>query len=73
MRRVRIELELPKNWAGFRMPRALQSRLQALLDRQDKEEKLSRTERSEAKALVDLSDLLTLMKLNASGTTERRK
>jgi hypothetical protein len=50
----------------YKMPAALHKRLQKLLDRQDLEGKLSVQERREAEALVDLADLLTLMRLRAA-------
>lgn len=60
-----LELELPKDWRRFRMPPALQDRLQDLLDHQDRDGKLSRAERREARALTKLVDMLSLMKLRA--------
>jgi hypothetical protein len=65
MNQVLVELDLPRDWRKFRMPAALQARLQDLLDRQDQEGKLSRAERREAQALVELADMLSLMKLRA--------
>ena len=62
---VVVELELPKDWREFRLPRALDERLQELLDRQDRTGKLSRKERREATALAELVDLLSLMRLRA--------
>jgi hypothetical protein len=65
MSQVLIELEVPKDWRNFRLPPALDNRLQELLDRQDIEGKLTRAERREAEALVELAEMLTLMKLRA--------
>lgn len=62
---VLVELELPKDWKQFRLPAALADRLQELLDRQDRDGKLSRRERREAEALTQLVDMLSLMKLRA--------
>jgi hypothetical protein len=62
---VSIRLELPKDWARFKLPRALDRRLTELLDKQDLEGKLTAQEKKEAKALVELSDWLSLMKLRA--------
>jgi hypothetical protein len=62
---VLVQLELPKDWRRFRLPRALHDRLQELLDRQDHEGKLSPRERREAAALTELVDLLALMKLRS--------
>jgi hypothetical protein len=62
---VVVELELPKDWRKFRLPRALHERLQELLDRQDRTGKLSPKERREATALTELVDFLSLMRLRA--------
>jgi hypothetical protein len=67
-----VQLDLPKDWRTFRMPRGLQARLQELLDRQDQTGRLSRRERQEANALVELVDMLSLMKLRARLATKRR-
>ena len=58
-----IELDLPRNWKRFRLPPALHNRLHELLDRQVHDGKLSSRERREAEALVELADMLALMKL----------
>jgi len=65
MSRVTIELELPGDLARFRLPRALNKRLQDLLDRQDDGTRLSQAERREAEALVDVAELFTLLRLRA--------
>ena len=70
---VVVELELPKNWRKFRMPRALHQRLQDLLDRQDLAGKLSVKERREAAALTELVDVLSLMRLRAEVAAKRRR
>ena len=44
---------------------ALQDRLQELLDRQDRDGKLSARERKEATALTELVDMLSLMRLRS--------
>jgi hypothetical protein len=62
---ITLKLELPADWRRFRMPKALQYRLQELLDRQDRDGKLSARERREATALAELADLLALIKLRA--------
>jgi hypothetical protein len=61
-RSVLVELTLPEEWRKYRLPRALHDRLQELLDRQDGDGKLSPRERKEAKALVELVDMLSLIK-----------
>jgi hypothetical protein len=69
---VLVELELPKDWRKFRLPRALNDRLHELLDRQDRDGKLSRLERREATALAELVDMLSLMRLRAELATKNR-
>lgn len=63
MSQVLIELDLPGDWKEFRLPPALNERLQKLLDKQDREGELTRDERREAKAITELVDMLSLMKL----------
>jgi len=60
---VHIELELPQDLARLEFPVALNERLQALLDKQDREGELSEQERREAESLVDLSELISLLRL----------
>jgi len=62
---ISLELELPSDWKRFTMPLALHRRLQELLDRQDRDGKLTTRERKEARALVDLNEMFSLMKLRA--------
>lgn len=70
---VSIELDLPNNWARFKLPRALDRRLTDLLDKQDLVGKLTPKERKEAEALVELSEWLSLMKLRARFAPARKK
>jgi hypothetical protein len=65
MHRVEIALELPGDLARFRLPPALNARLQQLLDRQDSGTPLEVDERQEAEGLVEVADLLTLLRLRA--------
>lgn len=65
-RSVIVELDLPRDWRHFRLPAALHGRLQELLDRQDQEGRLPAGERREAKALVELSEMLSLLRLRAA-------
>jgi len=71
-RSVFVQLDLPKDWRKFRLPPALQQRLQELLDRQDEQGRLSRPERREAAALTELVDMLSVMRLRAELAEERR-
>ena len=64
---VTIELDLPDDLAQFRLPPAVNARLRQLLDRQEKGIPLKETERREAEGLVELAELLTLLRLRAEG------
>jgi hypothetical protein len=70
---VAIELEVPADLARFRLPRAVNKRLQALLDRQDEGERLTAAERKEAEGLVDMAELLSLLRLRAGRAGRRAK
>lgn len=72
---VAIELEMPDDLKRFRLPKGVNARLQELLDQQDGGQPLSEAEREEAEGLVDLADMLTLLKLRAqkAGRSKRRK
>lgn len=70
---VQVKLDLPNDWRNFRLPPALDDRLQELLDRQDQKGKLTPRERREAKALVELVDMLSLMKARASLSAKRKR
>ena len=73
MSQVLVELDLPRDWRKFRLPPALDVRLQELLDRQDDEGKLTRAERREAEALTELAEMLSLMKLRAERVSRTQR
>jgi hypothetical protein len=62
---VAIELEIPADLSQFRLPAGVQARLQDLLDRQDSGLALTAAERQEAEGLVNLAELLSLLRLRA--------
>lgn len=64
--KVDFEIEMPADLARLHLPEGLDRRLQALLDRQDGGTALSPDEQAEAEGLVDLADLLTLLRLRSS-------
>jgi hypothetical protein len=68
---VAVELEMPDDLARFQLPPAVDARLQRLLDRQDRGQVLSTEEREEAEGLVDLAELLTLLRLRAERAAHR--
>ncbi len=64
-----LEVDLPDDLARFRLPEAVAARLQALLDRQDSGQPLTAQERDEAEGLVNLAELLTLLRLRVERMT----
>ena len=69
---VLIELEIPKDLEQFRLPVGVQRRLQDLLDRQDQGTALSPAERQEAEGLVDLAELLSLLRLRGQRAAQQQ-
>ena len=67
---VLIELDMPADLKRFTLPEGVKQRLQALLDKQDEGEGLTAKERDEAEGLVDLGELLSLLKLRVSRAAE---
>ena len=63
---ITVQLEVPDDLQRFELPPAVHRRLQDLLDKQDAGSALTDDERQEAEGLVDLADLLTLLKLRAA-------
>ena len=59
------KLKVSEDLERFRLPRGVDDRLHVLLDRQDRGEELTLEERREAEGLVDLAELLSLLKLQA--------
>ena len=62
---IQIQLQVPDDLADFRLPEGVQKRLQDLLDRQDQGHELTPAERREAEGLVDLADLLSLLRMRS--------
>jgi len=60
-----MELELPEHLIRLELPEGVDRRLGSLLDKQDRGEALTDDERAEAEGLVELADLLSLIKLRA--------
>lgn len=60
---VLIEIEMPADLEKFRLPEGVNARLQDLLNRQDHGETLTLAERTEAEGLVNLAELLSLLRL----------
>lgn len=60
-----LDIDLPTDLARFRLPAGVAARLQSLLDQQDAGRPLTAGERAEAEGLVDMADLLSLLRLRA--------
>jgi len=58
-------IEIPSDLVHFKLPDAVQMRLQSLLDRQDAGFGLTDEERQEAEGLVELTEFLSLLHLCA--------
>jgi hypothetical protein len=65
---IQLRLHAPGDLGRFRLPAGVQRRLNELLDRQDRGTPLTAAERGEAEGLVELAEMLSLLKLRASGT-----
>jgi hypothetical protein len=68
-----INLELPGDLAKLKLPKAVESRLHELLDRQDEGPPLSPIEREEAQGLVDVSEMLTVLRLRAERAEQAKQ
>lgn len=60
-----VTIELPDSLEQLRLPEALDERLTALLDRQDELGSLSPEERREAEGLVEMAELLSVLRMRA--------
>ena len=65
MSAIHLQIEMPEDLARFQLPEGVRHRLQALLDRQDHGQPLTQFEREEAEGLVNLADLLSLLRLRS--------
>jgi hypothetical protein len=66
---IDLKIEVPQDLVRLHLPEAVERRLQALLDKQDGGALLTPDEQAEAEGLVELADLLTLLRLRASDRT----
>ena len=60
-----IKIEMPVSLRQIKLPKAVDNRLQNLLDRQDRGEKLTAAERKEAEGLVELVEMLSLLRIRS--------
>lgn len=64
---IQFSLHALGELSKFRRPAGVKHRLNELLDRQDQGKPLTAAERREAEGLVELAEMLSLLKLGASG------
>jgi hypothetical protein len=62
---------VPEDLAQFHLPPGVQQRLQALLDKQGGGSSLSLAEQAEAEGLVNLAEMLTLLRLRVERLSGR--
>jgi hypothetical protein len=60
-----VRIEMPIAVQDIRLPKAVNDRLQNLLDRQDRGDKLTANEKKEADGLVELAEMLSLMRMRS--------
>jgi len=68
---IQIEIEMPDDFARLRLPEGVEQRLHELLDKQDSGKRLTEAERREAEGLVDLNDLLSLLRLRSERLSQK--
>jgi hypothetical protein len=68
---IQVEVEMPGDLARFRLPKGVHKRLQSLLDKQDQGQALTTAEKREAEGLVDLTDVLSLLRLRSQRLSRR--
>jgi hypothetical protein len=66
---MKVQFTMDQELARFELPAAVQERLEALLDRQDRGEPLCEAERREAEGLVEMAEFLSLLRLRAERTS----
>ena len=62
---IHLEVEVPDDLARLRLPEGVQQRLTELLDKQDEGTLLTGAEQREAEGLVDLAELLSLLRMRS--------
>jgi len=62
---VQLTVPMPAKLAGLRFPKSLDSRLQFLLDEQNRKGRLSPAEKKEAEGLAQMAATLSILKLGA--------
>lgn len=69
---VVVRLQMPDDLKQLRFPKALNRRLHDLLDKQNALGKLSRVEREEAEGLVEMAEIVSLLRLRTQRLDPKR-
>jgi len=69
VRNLTVQIDMPISVEQIKLPKGVNDRLQKLLDRQDRGEKLTSAELKEADGLVELSEMLSLLRLRTQRAT----
>ena len=69
---IHLEVEVPDDRAKLRLPEGVQQRLTELLDKQDEGTPLTGPEQREAEGLVDLAELLSLLRMRSERMSSGR-
>lgn len=69
---IQLQMEMPGDLAKFRLPKGVHHRLQGLLDKQDQGHPLTLAEKREAKGLVEVVEMLSLLRLRSRRLSSRR-
>jgi len=64
-RNASIQIEVPIRSRQIKLPKGVDDRLRSLLDKQDRGLPLTPAEKREAQGLVELSEMLSLMKVRS--------
>ncbi|MFZ1699718.1 MAG: hypothetical protein WBO10_10545 [Pyrinomonadaceae bacterium] len=64
-----ILIQMPISAKRIKLPKGVDDRLKLLLDRQDSGKKLTAAEKREADGLVELAEMLSLMRLRSERTS----
>ena len=65
-----VKVEMPISARQIKLPKGVNDRLQKLLDLQDRGEKLTAAEKREADGLVELAEMLSLMRLRTERVSQ---
>jgi len=69
VRNLTVKIDMPISAEQIKLPKGVNDRLQKLLDRQDRGEKLTSAELKEADGLVELAEMLSLLRLRTQRAT----